>query len=158
MISLVLASAVSLALAPAHAQTRPDFSGTWRMDASRSESALQAEPVGPVTVAITQTADELRIETTTRHGTTTELYRLAPPGAAAAAGGAPVARWRGQTLVTEVVRSVRGQSVTTQQSWTLSADGNEMTVESVVNVQHGYSVSNAKIYGAGRDVFVRVRP
>ena len=51
------------------AQGVPDFSGTWTMDLSRSETAAQGPAIGPVTVAIQQTAAEVRIETT-RNGTT----------------------------------------------------------------------------------------
>jgi hypothetical protein len=152
----VLTSAVAFGLAlssPAFAQNKPDFSGTWRMDHSRSESSMSGESPGPVTVVITQTAAELRIETTTRDGTKTDVYRFAP---ATSAADNPVAQWRGDTLVTDIVRDVRGQSVTIQQSRRLGADGNEMIVESVLNVQHGYSFSGAKTYGAGKDVFVRV--
>ena len=44
-------------------QDSSDFSGTWKMDPARSESAHQAVPIGPVTLVIDQTATELRIET-----------------------------------------------------------------------------------------------
>src|SRR2546422_11750453 len=47
----------------AHPQDSSDFSGTWKMDPARSESAHQAVPIGPVTLVINQTATELRIET-----------------------------------------------------------------------------------------------
>src|SRR3954452_17435753 len=56
--SSALASAISL-----FAQEGIDLSGTWQMDASRSESAHQAVPIGPVTLVIKQTADDLSIET-----------------------------------------------------------------------------------------------
>jgi dTDP-4-dehydrorhamnose 3,5-epimerase-like enzyme len=61
-------------------------------------------------------------------------------------------------LITDAVMDVRGQSVTVQQTRRLSSDGNEMTVESVVNVQHGYTQTGAKTYSSSRDVFVRVKP
>jgi hypothetical protein len=32
-----------------------------------------------------------------------------------------------------------------------------MTVDSIVNVQHGYTLRDAQTYGASRDIFVRVR-
>jgi hypothetical protein len=40
---------------------------------------------------------------------------------------------------------------------TLSPDGNEMFVDLVVIVQHGYAVRGGKNYGIGRDVYTRVR-
>jgi hypothetical protein len=182
MNSILLASSALSLLFPCllAAQTRPDFSGTWRMDASRSESAMQAEPVKSMTVVIRQTASDITIETTTERGTSIETYGFNPsigsatdktrsatqkPASAAASAtqkteGATekTARWQGDTLVTDVVRDVRGQSVTAQQSRRLTASGNEMIVESIVEVQHGYTLSGAKNYGSGKDVFLRVRP
>src|SRR3954466_13007510 len=45
------------------AQETADFSGVWQMDFSRSDSAHQAVPIGPVTLIIKQNAAELSIET-----------------------------------------------------------------------------------------------
>ena len=44
-----------LLLRQAGAQAPVDLSGVWQMDASRSESAHQAVPIGPVTLTIKQT-------------------------------------------------------------------------------------------------------
>lgn len=136
------------------AQTRPDFSGVWQLDLARSDIAAYEETPGPVSVSITQSEAEIEIATTTSRRTT----RVSYPFAAAErprTQGAPVARWQGDTLMTEEVRTIRGQSVTVQQTRRLGSDGREMIVESIVNVQHGYSALQAKIYGSGRDVFVR---
>jgi hypothetical protein len=155
MNKLVLALAVPLAVGfAASSQTTPDFSGTWRLDLSRSDVAAQADAPGPVTVSITQSPVEITIATTTSKGTTTETYRFAGAGAVLGPGTA-LARWKGDTLVTDAIRDVRGQSVTVQQSRRMSDNGNEMFVESVVNVQHGYSAAGAKIYGASKDVYVK---
>jgi hypothetical protein len=173
---LVASSLLALLFSPciSTAQTRPDFSGTWRMDASRSESAMQAEPIKSMTVVIKQTASDITIETTTERGTSTEIYSLiqTPRSDAAKSPAKPgekvtpplekaaekMARWQGDALVTEVVRDVRGQSVTAQQTRRLAASGNEMVVDSIVEVQHGYTLSGAKNYGSGKDVFVKVQP
>jgi hypothetical protein len=153
----VVAALVSCALlSSTAAQTKPDLSGTWRFDPTRSESATYPELSRPVAMTITQTAGEVRIDTTRGNGTSSEVARfgsnerLTAPGAAAA-------RWRGDTLLIDVIRDIRGQSVTVHQELSLSADGRELVVESTVNVQHGYSLSGAKVYGAGKDTFVRVR-
>jgi hypothetical protein len=55
---------------PVTAQTKPDFSGRWVMDAARSESSVQDEPVRAMTVVIRQLPTEIKIETTRddRHG------------------------------------------------------------------------------------------
>jgi hypothetical protein len=156
MTRLVLASALSLVLTiTAHTQAQPDFSGTWQMDPARSDSAAQTEPIGPVTLVITQSAKDIRVDTTTNKGTTTRLYQVVAVDKPPAAADVATARWRGETLIFDAVREVRGQSVTMQQVLRLSADGKEVVVESIVNVQHGYTQLNAKTYGAGKDVFVR---
>jgi hypothetical protein len=141
----------------AHSQPRPDFSGIWRMDPARSESALQGEPIGEVTLVITQTAGELKIETTRGQRTTAEIYKLDGTESRVTAGTAK-ARWDGDALVTETVRDIQGASVTTKESRRLNPAGTEMIVDAILEVQHGYSLKGAKNYGTGKDVFTRVRP
>ena len=138
------------------AQTRPDFSGTWRLDPSRSESALQGESIGPVTVHVTQTANEIVIETVTPRSRSVESYSLSGRESQLA-NGAGRARWFGELLVVDTVRDVRGVSVTTQQTRRVTADGSEMHVDNILEVQHGYTLAKTRNYGAGRDVYVRVR-
>jgi hypothetical protein len=153
----VLALVVLLgSVASVEAQNRPDFSGTWRLDPSRSESAMQGEPIGPVTLHITQTANEIRIETVTPRGQSVETYSLSGRDTQLA-NGAGRARWFGELLVVDAVRDVRGVSVTTQQTRRRTADGSEMHVDNVLVVQHGYTLAKTRNYGAGRDVYLRVR-
>ncbi len=155
MRNIALAFAASLALvAGAHAQAKPDFSGTWRLDASRSDSATYPETAGPVSEIITQTDSEMRVIISTPQAATTIAYKFAAPEPVSPDN--PIARWKGDTLVTEAIRDVRGQSVTVQQSRRLSADGKEMTVESIINVQHGYTLSGARVYNTSKDIFVKV--
>ena len=155
--SSVIAMAVLLgSVASAAAQTRPDFSGTWRLDPSRSESAMQGESIGPVTLQVTQTANEIRIETITPRSRSVETYSLAGRESQLA-NGAGRARWFGDLLVVDTVRDVRGVSVTTQQTRRMTADGSELHVDNILEVQHGYTLAKTKNYGAGRDVYIRVR-
>jgi hypothetical protein len=171
MTSALLLATLSVIAATAPAQTRPDLSGTWQMDLTRSDSAAQGEPIGPTTMVITQSANEIRIETTSKRGTIVDVYQLtAPPAQASLSSPDPgaeaaraepttplpkIARWRGDTLLVDAVREVRGQTVTTQRQLTISEDGKELIVLSTVNVQHGYTISGAQVYGTGKDVFVR---
>jgi hypothetical protein len=147
-----------LLLAPsaAHLQSRPDFSGRWTMDLTRSDSAIQTDPIGPTTVTIQQTALELRM-TIARDGKTADVtYRL--DGAPSAIpGGTATSHWDGASLVTETVRAIQGQTVTVNEVRRLNASGDEMLVDSVLVVQHGYTLKGTQNYGAGRDVFVRAR-
>jgi hypothetical protein len=154
MSNVVLAVATSTVVVLSAAQTQPDFSGVWQLDNARSDAAAYSDAPGPVRASITQSATSIQIDTTTSRGTTSVTYPFAmadtppPPGT-------PVARWRGESLLTEAIRDVRGQSVTVHQTRWLANEGREMIVESVINVQHGYSALGAKTYGASRDVFVR---
>jgi hypothetical protein len=142
-------------LAFAHAQGKPDFSGTWKMDQSRSESAAQTHPIGPVTLVITQSANDLKIETTRSEGSTVMICKL-DGTEITIPGGTAKTYWDGVKLVTEVERYVQGQAVTTKESRTLGSGGNEMLVDMTLVVQHGYS-ANTSNYGTGKDIYVRSR-
>jgi hypothetical protein len=157
VIKLAVGLLTALALASASAQTTPDFSGSWRLDLSRSDAAAHTEAPGPVTVTIKQSQKEISITTTTTRGTSDTTYTFVPADSPPLAGAAN-ARWQGDALLTNAVRDVRGQSVSVQQTRRLSSDGNEMIVESIVNVQHGYTAAGAQTYGVSKDTFVRVRP
>jgi hypothetical protein len=154
------ALAISLFLPHAiRAQPIRDFSGTWTMDLARSESAQQGEAVKPVTFVITQGAAQVRIETTRGAEKEDVLYPLAKVRASGApastASGHPEAYWEGDKLVTETQRPVSGYTVTVKEVRTLGPDGKDMTVETTVIVQHGYSMRGVKNYGSSKDVFVR---
>ena len=142
------------------AQRTIDFSGQWTMDLARSESSQQGTSVKPVTFVITQMPTQVRIETTRGERIENVLYPLGRARAAAAASTAahPEAYWEGDKLVTETQRPVNGYTVTVRESRTLGPSGNEMTVETMVIVQHGYSMPGAKNYGSSKDVFTRAVP
>src|SRR5881392_359808 len=101
-------------------QRTTDFSGTWKMDAARSESAHQAVPIGPVTLVIRQTATELSIETRRRDSNKAEIhsetvtYKLdGSESTVAATDGALIksqAHWDGTKLVTGTTRNVQGST------------------------------------------------
>jgi hypothetical protein len=145
---------------PSHAQRTVDFSGTWTMDLARSESSQQGDPVRPVSFVITQMPTQVRIETTRGERSENVLYPLGRARALAATSGEahPEAYWEGDKLVTETQRPVNGYTVTVKESRTLAPGGREMTVETTVIVQHGYSMPGAKNYGTSKDVFTRAIP
>jgi len=157
--SRVLATAIVLlsgGIALPTTQTRPDLTGTWVMDLNRSESAKQNDPIGPTTVAIVQRADDLVFTITSGDKSATVTYRF-DGRPSAVPGGSATSHWEGSALVTEMIRTISGQTVTTKETRRVSAGGNEMIVESVLVVQHGYTLSGTKNYGAGTDIFVRAR-
>ena len=145
-----------------HAQPTRDFSGTWTMDLARSQSAQQGEAIKPVSFVITQIATQVRIETTRGNAREDVRYPLTKSRASASpaptASGQPEAYWDGDQLVTETQRQVSGYTVTVKEARTLGPRGGDMTVETTVIVQHGYSMPGAKNYGTSKDVFTRTSP
>ncbi len=76
---LFLAAAVFLLSLPAFAQdNKAIFSGTWKLDASKSKLDERAR-IESMTMTVTQTEKELKVETTTK--------RLPPPADAPQGGG-----------------------------------------------------------------------
>ena len=140
----------------------PDFSGSWKMDLSRSQAAQQGQAIKTVSFVITQSATQVRIETTRGNEKENVLYPLTRSRASASpspgSSGHPEAYWDGDTLVTETQRPVNGYTVTVKEARALVPGGAEMTVETTVIVQHGYSMPGAKNYGTSRDLFTRAAP
>ena len=147
------------------AQATPDFSGTWTMDLTRSEAAAQGTPIGPVTVAIRQTPDEVNVETTRNGMTEAVRYLPATMKPAAAGGQVGTFRWDGARLVTYLVTHINNQAVTVEESRSLNGAGPEMAVDISLVVQHGYQTggtgvvrsSNAPNTSMGKNVFVKAR-
>jgi len=150
----------------ADGQNAIDFSGTWKMDPARSESAHQAVPIGPVTLVITQTATELRIETRRSEPDRSAIhsesltYKLDGSETTTAADGATIkcrASWEGSKLITATTRNIQESTVTTLFVHSLDPKGNEMTIHKTLTVQHGYQFAGAKNSGTGTDVFIRTK-
>lgn len=147
------------------AQAIPDFSGNWTMDLSRSEAAAQGTAIGPVTVAIQQTASEVRVETT-RNGST-EVVRYFPVGWKTAPSGELTGtfRWDGPRLITDLVTHINNQAVTIEETRTLNSGATEMAVVVSLVVQHGYQTggtgvvrsANAPNTSVGRNVYVKAK-
>lgn len=146
------------------AQTRPDFSGSWKMDEERSAAAAQTGFVGPVTWHITHKAGDLKVDIQRGAKTFTLTYLIddrTPSSSAERSGtGVPGYRghWDGTALVTETTQNIQGQTVTTREVRTLEKAGQEMIVDRTVNVHHGYTVRGGRSSSTARDVFVRIAP
>jgi hypothetical protein len=161
--ALTIACVVAVGSIGLTAQSQPDFSGTWAMDLARSEAAAQGTPTGPVTVAISQKNDEVRIETT-RNGRT-EAVRYLPASLKATSEGELIGafRWDGPRLITRLVTDINKQAVTVEEVRNLDPSGREMTVEVTLIVEHGYQSGgtgvlrsqNSPNTSKGVNVFVR---
>jgi hypothetical protein len=145
------------------AQGKPDFSGTWIMDASRSESPVQNDPVKSMTVVIRQAPYEIGIETKRDDRVQTITYRPGSPDALSGGAGrsgllASIWYWQGDKLVTETLNDVNGMTVRTRGIHTLQSGGAELSIESLVVVEHGYTLRGGKNYGSVTDIFRKMAP
>jgi hypothetical protein len=147
---LVLAAMTAVVLPfVARAQGKPDFSGSWTLDASRSDAPVGrggrgGGAAGPVTLTIKQTAAELTIETRRADQSQTATYKLdgsENKNEVMGRGGAQTvvskAHWDGAKLVIDAVREVQGFAIATKEVRSLSADAKEMTVETAISTPQG---------------------
>lgn len=77
-IAFVAAICLALGAISAAAQTKPDFSGIWELDKSKSQLGERSR-VDNMTLTVSQTAKELKVDTATK--------RQEPPAAGAPQGG-----------------------------------------------------------------------
>ena len=138
----LLALALAMPIA-ASAQAKPDFSGTWTMNAEKSDPPPQRGGGGgggggggrggggPITIK--QTATELSITSEGRQGPQTLTYKLdgsvsTNPGR----GGMEVkstAKWDGSTLVVETTQDMGGTAVTSTVKRRLDNGGKSLIQE-----------------------------
>ena len=156
---LLVVLAASLLQSPA----RPDFSGSWKMIAARSESPNQTPPVNEMTFVIEQAADQIKLDITSGPAgasrTISVTYPIVPaPKLPADSPSADERRayWDTNRLILERGGTISGQTVSSRQSLTLGVDG-EMIVERLVIVQHGYTLRGTRNYAAVKDVFERAQ-
>lgn len=140
-------------------QAQPAFTGDWSMDPSRSASAVQNEPIRSKTLRIVEAADTLTIDRTTDDRAFTTRYRRASPGAPVfrADGFHGIFYWDGPRLVTETAGNVSDKTVRTRETYTLDPAQDEMVVETLAIVEHGYAVRGGRNYATGQDVYRRRR-
>lgn len=158
MTSLLPAAFAVALFAQAITVAKPDFSGTWTMDRERSESAMQEKPIGLVTVAVTQTGATFSIQTTRDGKPEVATYTIEElPNAPGVMGaGTRRAYWDGLRLVTEGAGNVQGQTVSVREARMLNTSRTEMTVETTVTVQHGYTFRGARNYSTAKDIYTRI--
>jgi hypothetical protein len=154
----------AVAMSHGLAQTQPDFSGTWTMDEQRSGSPGQEGFAGPVVWTI-RPSPESFVLARKRGDQTQELTyawldtsgRTADPRIVSPSGEHRAA-WDGSRLIIHTVLSIQGKTVTTRETLSLGGGGQELTVERVVEVEHGYTMKDAKNFNVVKDVFTRTAP
>jgi len=136
----------------------PDFSGAWKMDRTRSESATQAQPIGDITVVITQTGSLLTVETIRDGASEIAIYPIGTrPSTPKEVSGARRAFWDGSVLVNEGSVDINGQTIGFREARSRALAGAEMVVETTLKIEHGYELRGAQTVVTGKNVFVRLR-
>jgi hypothetical protein len=145
---VLLLSATLAVILPfvAHAQSKPDFSGTWTLDTAKSDPAPAGRGGGggAATLTIKQTGTELSITSEGRQGPQTMTYKLDGSestnqvmGRGGAAAVKSVAKWDGSSLVIETTREFNGTSITSKEVRKLDNGGKEMQVDTTSQTPNG---------------------
>jgi len=145
---LLLAATMAVILPfGARAQGKPDFSGTWTLDAAKSDPAPAGRGGGgggAATLTIKQTATEIAIQSEGRQGPQTMTYKLdgsESKNEQMGRGGAQTivskAKWDGASLVIDTTREIQGMSISTHEVRKLDNGGKEMKVESTTQTPQG---------------------
>lgn len=149
-LALALTAAVVLPFT-ARAQGKPDFSGTWTLDTSKSDAPMGrggrgGGAQGPMT--ITQDANTL----TQKRGEQMLVYKLdgsESSNEVQGRGGLQTvkakAHWEGSKLIVESTREVQGFSLTTKEERSLSTDGKEMTIQTTASTPQG-DINNKQVF------------
>lgn len=152
----VAALLASVALRPAAAQGKTDFSGSWKINPEKSDPMGGGGGGGGMATAvttITQTATQLTIETKFGDQTRTTTYFLdGKESTNQGRGGGETkskTHWDGSSLVIESTGSFNGpngaMTFTSKEVRTLGEDGKRMTVATTRSTPNG-EVTTKRVY------------
>lgn len=147
---VLLLATIAVVILPfvGHAQSKPDFSGTWTLDTAKSDPAPQGRGGGggggAATLTIKQTATELSVMSEGRQGPQTLTYKLDGSestnqmmGRGGATPAKSTAKWDVSSLVIETTREFNGMSITTKEVRRLDNGGKDMIVETTTQTPNG---------------------
>lgn len=114
--------------------TRPNFSGSWSANLERSRFRMEAPRQLLMGIAHDEPEIRQKVLTKSKDGAErfAQLRYVVGQELDAEIGGVPAkvtAYWQGQELVIESRLSVQGQGVRLADYWSLSPDGNVLTME-----------------------------
>ena len=123
------------AVSPLQAQSKPDFSGTWRVNLEKSDFGSLSRPTGLINkivhrepnIELTMTEISASGETVTKAHFTTD----GKENSNSSRGNTVRSRqwWDGNVLVAEAQGTFAGAQFTGKSRWTLSSDGKVLTIE-----------------------------
>lgn len=157
----------------ASGQETHNFSGSWRKDPVRSESALQttaASAESAVGLVIDQSATSVRVGRQRRDGRSdvvTYVFNDLPAASAAPTLGGTTgttvdqarAEWKDGRLLLRTAFSINGMAVTTIEAFTAVAGGNEIQVDTQIQMHHGYGGTDPEVKAGSnsRDIYVKTQ-
>jgi hypothetical protein len=131
------AVAAFLAATSLYGQSKPDFSGTWKLNKAKSDLGMMADRVPEdFTVKIDHKEPEIRIAQPGMRGGTQESKVTTDGKPAESTTQGPmgevkskaVAKWDGAALTLDVNREMGGNTMSQSDRWTLSEDGKILTI------------------------------
>jgi hypothetical protein len=146
----IAAVAVTLTASAALAQGA-NFSGTWEIDAAKSNFGPMQGPNGPpkITMVVDHKDPVITVKTTreTPNGSRTSEAKYTTDGkesinSVTGMGGQTndvpsTMAWKSKSLSLDSKMNMRGQSMQQHQDWTLSADGKTLTIEVKIQAPMG---------------------
>ncbi|BDC52875.1 hypothetical protein F183_A51900 [Bryobacterales bacterium F-183] len=127
----------------ANAQDKPNFSGSWKMNADKSDFGPVPKP-SRFERTITHNGNELAAKTTQagdQGERTTELkYKTDGSDSINKINGQDVksvAAWEGAKLVVRSKREIQGMEISQVETWALSGDGKVITVDNEIDTPQG---------------------
>jgi len=132
----IVVAGLMLLLCAAMAQAKPNFSGDWKMNATKSDFGQMPAPTS-MTQKVTHNDPNLKVVTTraSENGEFTNDAAYTTDGKECINKGRmgetkSTLKWDGDTLVIESKADFQGNAVTITNKWSLSEDGKTLTVNS----------------------------
>jgi hypothetical protein len=147
MTHLVLALLIGFVSSPAWPQAKPDYSGKWNLDATKSDFGAMPAPTS-IVHDIEHKEPNVKITTTQKSegGDTTNTRTFSTDGKDSTnkitmmGTEYPVktsAKWDGQSLLVSSSFDAQGATVQLNDTWTLSPDGKVLTIARVAKTPQG---------------------
>lgn len=140
----VLALTALLTGAAAQAADHPDFSGTWKLNNAKSDFGPMPQGPEKFERKVDHKDPEMKVSTTQsmmgNEQTTAVAYTIDGQEHEVRMGAATAkitANWKASVLEINAKREIQGNAITSTETWTLSAEGKVLTVDSNISTPQG---------------------